>query len=138
MPPDRPATADARTKPAVIQRPREAKRPPSISVVTLSNYRDDPLYPRVVRATDEILKNGKVVRPIDVLIGMGLLTPAQIQDRRAGRVPYLEQVIAGNLKRLSRLRFAKTGDAKLEAVYATHFIWPGKKPFHGHAQENGT
>jgi hypothetical protein len=30
-----------------------------------------------------------------------------------------------------RLRFCKTGDARLEAAYATHFVWPGKRPFHG-------
>jgi hypothetical protein len=29
-----------------------------------------------------------------------------------------------------RLRFTKTGDAKLEQAYSTHFIWPGKRPFH--------
>ena len=29
-----------------------------------------------------------------------------------------------------RLRFSKTGDAKLEQAYATHFVWPGKRPFH--------
>jgi hypothetical protein len=28
------------------------------------------------------------------------------------------------------LRFTKTGDARLEAAYATHFVWPGKSPFH--------
>jgi len=28
------------------------------------------------------------------------------------------------------LRFSKTGDAGLEAAYATHFVWPGKRPFH--------
>ena len=25
-----------------------------------------------------------------------------------------------------RLRFTKTGDAKLEKAYSTHFIWPGR------------
>jgi hypothetical protein len=25
-----------------------------------------------------------------------------------------------------QLRFTKTGDAKLERAYSTHFIWPGK------------
>jgi len=30
------------------------KRPPKKSD-TLANYREDPLYPRIVRATDEIL-----------------------------------------------------------------------------------
>jgi hypothetical protein len=29
-----------------------------------------------------------------------------------------------------RLRFTKSGDPKLEAAYATHFMWPGKVPFH--------
>jgi hypothetical protein len=28
-----------------------------------------------------------------------------------------------------RLRFSKTGDPGLEAAYATHFVWPGKRPF---------
>jgi hypothetical protein len=27
-----------------------------------------------------------------------------------------------------RLRFTKTGDPKLEEVYARHFVWPGKGP----------
>lgn len=27
------------------------------------------------------------------------------------------------------LRFTKTGDPKLEAAYARHFVWPGKAPF---------
>ena len=29
-----------------------------------------------------------------------------------------------------RLRFSKTGDASLEQAYSTHFVWPGKQPFH--------
>lgn len=29
-----------------------------------------------------------------------------------------------------RLRFTKTGDAKLEEAYTRHFVWPGKGPFH--------
>jgi len=29
-----------------------------------------------------------------------------------------------------RLQFSKTGDSKLEEAYATHFVWPGKSPFH--------
>ena len=28
------------------------------------------------------------------------------------------------------LRFTKTGQPKLEEAYATHFVWPGKGPFH--------
>ncbi len=29
-----------------------------------------------------------------------------------------------------QLRFTKTGDPKLEEVYATHFVWSGGGPFH--------
>jgi hypothetical protein len=29
-----------------------------------------------------------------------------------------------------RLRFSKTGDAGIETAYSTHFVWPGKRPFH--------
>jgi hypothetical protein len=29
-----------------------------------------------------------------------------------------------------RLRFTKSRDPKLEEAYATHFVWPGKGPFH--------
>ena len=108
-----------------------------------------------------ILPRGKIVAPVDVLVGMGLLTPQRLEDWRRGHVPYLERVINCNLTRLSRLlqvprfhvhdlklvpswtaymswgkgpkerlRFTKKGDPKLEKAYATHFVWPGKGPFH--------
>jgi hypothetical protein len=101
------------------------------------------------------------VAPVDVLIGMGLLTREQLENWRRGRVPYLERVVNCNLTRLGRLlrilrfhahdlnlepswtaymrrgkgptqrlRFTKTGDPKVEEAYATHFVWPGKGPFH--------
>jgi len=129
--------------------------------VSVAGYREDPLYPRVARAVADLLDHGKVVAPVDVLIGMDLLTREQLEDWRRGRVAYLERVINCNLSRLSRLlrilrfhahdlnlepswtaymrwgkrpkqrlRFTKTGDAKIEEVYATHFVWPGKAPFH--------
>lgn len=69
----------------------------------VSAYREDPLYPRIVRAVETILQHGKVVAPVDVLIGMGLLKAEHLEDWRRGRVPYLEQVIHCNLTRLSRL-----------------------------------
>lgn len=36
------------------------------------------------------------------------------------------------------LRFTKTGEAKLEALYARHFVWPGKIPFHLPAKKKAT
>ena len=46
------------------------------------------------------------------------LKPSQTIYKRYGKGPK------------PRLRFTKTGDAGLEAAYATHFVWPGKRPFH--------
>ena len=128
---------------------------------TITSYRDDPLYPRIARAVDALLSSGNVVTPVDVLIGMGLLTREQLEDWRRGRMPYLERIIDCNLARLGRLlrilrfhahdlnlepswtaymrwgkgpkqrlRFSKSGDPKVEEAYATHFVWPGKGPFH--------
>lgn len=146
------------------------KRPPSsdgwkssrlVALPIVETYADDPLYPRIVRAVDAILARGKVVAPVDVLIGMHVLTPERLEDWSRGRVPYLEKVIQSNLTRLSRLlrllrfrahdlklvptvavymrcgkgpkqrlRFTKTGNPRLEEAYASHFVWPGKVPFH--------
>lgn len=36
-----------------------------------------------------------------------------------------------------RLRFSKTGDIGLEAAYAIHFVWPGRRPFHSVQTEPG-
>jgi hypothetical protein len=154
---------------------RKSKRTRNSSAaVSVDTYRDDKLYPRVVKAARTLLARGKVVAPVDVLVGIGLLESKRLEDWRLGRVPYLEKVIDCNLTRLSRLlrilrfhahdlklvpsvtaymrwgkgpkqrlRFTKTGDPKLEEVYARHFVWPGKGPFHppvtrrtGHSEES--
>lgn len=130
-------------------------------IVNVGSFRDDPLYPRIVRGVADILDEGKVVAPVEVLVRMGLLAPEQLDDWRRGRVRYLERVINSSLTRLSRLlrilqfhahhlklvpsvsvymrggkgpkqrlRFTKTGEPKIEEVYARHFVWPGKGPFH--------
>jgi hypothetical protein len=52
---------------------------------------------------EDILRRGNVVMPVDVLVGMGLLTQHHLEDWRRGRVPYLERVINCNLSRLGRL-----------------------------------
>ena len=129
--------------------------------VTVATFRDDSLFPKMSRVVEIILEKDKVVRPIDVLIGMQLLSRDDLEEWRCGRVPYLEKVIDCNLTRLSRLlrilqfhvhdlnlvpsvsaymrhgsgpkrqlRFTKTGDAKLERAYSTHFIWTGKGLWH--------
>jgi hypothetical protein len=97
---------------------------------TVGTYPDDRLYPRIVRAVDAILARGKVVAPVDVLIGMHLLTRERLEDWRRGRVPYLEKVILSNLTRLSRLlrilRF-HAHDLKLVPSVTVYMRW-GKGP----------
>lgn len=78
-------------------------RPPRRQPIGVANFRDDSIYPRVVRAVDAILRDGKVVAPIDVLVRMSLLSPERVEDWRRRRVPYLERVTNCNLTRLSRL-----------------------------------
>lgn len=80
--------------------PKTARQRPKVGVVT---YRENPLYPRIARAVETMLQSGKVVAPVDVLVGIGLLAPERLEDWRRGRVPYLERVIDCNLTRLSRL-----------------------------------
>jgi hypothetical protein len=76
------------------------RRKPTVAVAT---FRNDPLFPRIARAVATILETSKVVTPIDVLIGMQLLTYDDAADWRQGRVAYLERVVNCNLTRLSRL-----------------------------------
>ena len=67
----------------------ETARAPVVSIAT---YHADPLYPRIERAVNAVLAKGKVVAPVDVLIGMDLLKPDQLEEWRRGQVPYLERV----------------------------------------------
>ena len=53
---------------AVVQ--KAGRRGPTMTVDT---YRDDPLYPRITRAVATIFAKGKVVTPVDVLIGMDVI-----------------------------------------------------------------
>ena len=96
---------------------------PTLSIDT---YREHRLYPRVKRSVADILQRSKVVAPIDVLVGMGLLTPKHIEDWRRGRVPYLERVINCNLPRLSRilriLRF-HAHDLNLKPSFTAYMRW---------------
>jgi len=98
--------------------------------VSNDTFREDPLYPKIVRVMAAILQSGKVVAPVDVLVGMDLLAPEHLKDWRFGRVPYLEKVINCNLTRLSRLlrilRF-HAHDLKLVPSVTVYKRW-GKGP----------
>ena len=81
-------------------------------------------------AVGTLLARGKVVAPVDVIVRMGLLEPAELEDWRFGRVPYLEKVMNCNLIRLSRLlrilRF-HAHDLKLVPSSTVYLRW-GKGP----------
>jgi hypothetical protein len=96
----------------------------------VENFSRDPLYPRIARAVEQVLREGKVVAPVDVLVRRGLLRPEHLEDWRFGRVPYLERVIQSNLSRLSKLlrilRF-HAHDLKLVSSITVYARW-GKGP----------
>ena len=71
--------------------------------VTQANYKKDPHYGRVVRAVNELLASSKVVTPVDVFVRMQLLSAADLENWRFGRVPYLERVIHCNLEKAERI-----------------------------------
>lgn len=124
-----------------------------IMKVTVTSYRSDKYYPRVVKAFAKILSRSDVVAPVDVLIEMGNLSKKNHDAWRKGQVSYLEQVFEGNLSKASRilqiigfhahdlnmvpsytayrqwgdksrsLRFSKSGNKKLEEKYSRHYLW---------------
>lgn len=101
-----------------------------VAAPTVTGFRDDPLYPRIQRAVSAILAESKVVTPVDVLVRMQLLAPADLESWRMGRVPYLEKVIAGNLTKLGRLlRILRMHAHELNLVPSTtvYMRW-GKGP----------
>lgn len=122
--------------------------------VTLSNYKKDKYYPKVVRVVTEILGNTRTVKTIDVFQKLGVLSEENIRKWQAGQVNYLESVIECNLSKANRiiavlgfhshdlnlgrsanfvkrkgqyLRFTKSGVKKMEESYARQYSVIGKK-----------
>jgi len=109
---------------------------------------------RIAATATSALRARQVVTPVEVLIGIGWLNPADVEAWRRGRVPCLERVATANLAKLStalrllrswahrngltpsetryvawtrdrhRLRFTRTGDVNLERAYGTHWVSP--------------
>ena len=71
--------------------------------ITVENYRTDRYYPRVVAAVSDILATTQFVAAIDVFVQMGLLRSQDLEEWRAGRLPYLEKAIKCNLSSASRI-----------------------------------
>lgn len=109
---------------------------------------------RVRRAAEAALSNKDHASAIDVLVGVGWLAPSSVDAWRQKRIDYLEQAINTKLSRISEamhlfrswavakglvpsetdyvarqparptLRFSKSGDARIERQYRTHWISP--------------
>jgi hypothetical protein len=71
--------------------------------VTISTYRKDKYYPRVVQAVARILIRSDVVAPVEVLLEMGNLSKKNHDAWLAGHVPYLERVFEGSLSKANRI-----------------------------------
>lgn len=69
----------------------------------VDTFHDEPLYPRIARAAEQILAESKVVAPVHVLVRINLLAPERLKDWRYGCVPYPEKDIGCDLVRLSGL-----------------------------------
>jgi len=110
------------------------------------------LEARVVSAAEAALVEQSYVSPIDVLIGLGWLTPQAVDQWRQGRVQDLEQLAQANLHKLleamaiferwaadrglgpsetayiartrdrRQLRFSRSGDADIEEAYRKHWV----------------
>jgi hypothetical protein len=109
---------------------------------------------RVARVAEATLADKGFIAPVDVLLGLGWLTPADVENWRRGRVHYLERVTQASLGKLSTamralqrwarhrglrpsetdyrawtrsrpvLRFSKSGNPHIEQAYRTHWVGP--------------
>src|SRR5262244_862948 len=71
--------------------------------ITLTNYRHDRYYARIVKATEDLLREKGFVAPIELFIRMDLLSPSSVENWRRGRIPYLERAIQCNLSKANRI-----------------------------------
>ena len=145
---DRPHHEEARLVALVVDSPMVI---PSSTAV---RHTDSKLERRVVEAAEAALERQQYVTAIDVLVGVGWLTPQAVEQWRQGRVAHLERVTQANLHKLSAamaifrpwardrglrasetayvartrdrrpLQFSRSGDAAIERAYRTHWISP--------------
>lgn len=90
-----------------------------IKNVTPQNYKEDPLYRRVVNAVRHLTESKQEITPINVLVTLGMLTPARLEEWRQGRIPFLEAALTANLSKTNRvLRILRlhSHDANLKTV----------------------
>lgn len=72
-------------------------------MTSLRKNQQDPLLALVAEVVAEILKTGNVVAPLDVLVRLEIIEPAQVDSWRRGGLPYLERGLVSGLSRVGRL-----------------------------------
>lgn len=112
------------------------------------------LEQRVVGAAEAALDERRFVTAVDVLVGIGWLSPPAVDHWRQGRVEYLEREVQANLHKISTamsllrrwaerrdlqpsetayvartrdrrpLRFSPSGNPDIERAYRTHWVSP--------------
>lgn len=112
------------------------------------------LAARVATAAAAALQKQGYVAAIDVMVGIGWLSPSNVLEWRTRRLPFLERGIQANLKRVSeamrlfaawaqqaglrpsttdyvarsaareRLQFSESGEAPIEKAWRTHWVSP--------------
>lgn len=120
----------------------------------MSAGRARSLEQRVLHVAEATLAERKFVSAVDVLVGLGWLPQARLDEWQQGRVDYLERVVTANLNKLSTamqlfrrwargrglvpsetayvartrgrqsLRFSVSGNPKIELAYRTHWVSP--------------
>ena len=65
--------------------------------ITLCNYRNDKLYPKVVGAVARLLARQNEITVVDVMLEMGHLVPRDYYAWQDGKVACLERVFQGSL-----------------------------------------
>ena len=114
----------------------------------------DQLEAKVSRVARTVLAEKHYVAPVDVLVGLGWLTPSRVDVWRQGRVRALERIVDANLHKLSsamrllrrwavaqglqpsetkyvartrdrrNLQFSVSGTPAIEKAYRTHWVSP--------------
>lgn len=137
--------------------PRAALRQPTLraKLRPVHPQNRQALAARVANAAVAALQQHGFVSAVDVMVGIGWLSPSHVLEWRTRRLPFLERGIQANLKRISeamrlfaawarqaglrpsptayvartagreRLRFSKSGEPAIEQAWCTHWISPG-------------
>ncbi len=68
-----------------------------------TTQKNDALLPLIAQVVTEMLEQGDVVAPLEVLLRLEILEPQCVEQWRSGHLSYLERGITAGLARVARL-----------------------------------